>query len=339
MTPLLIPIFIPHVACPHRCVFCNQHTITGQNATPLPDMHDVRKTIQEFLSFSTPRAERQLAFYGGTFLGLPLSELTRLLDMAQALVEEFCLDGIRFSTRPDTVTAKTISLLQNYPISMVELGAQSMADDVLLASGRGHTAQDTIDAAGLLRKDSFPTTIQMMLGLPGDSAEKAVASGEKIVSLSPAAVRIYPTVVFKDTPLAERYHAKKYRPLSVDESADISARLLKLFLEHNISVVRMGLPVSDNVNPLEIVAGPWHPAFGELVWTAFFKNSLLEEVAKYSSLPSRVTISVHPSYLSRVRGHQNKNIQFLSHKFPQTQFSFRPNDTLSSDSPEIHIEL
>ena len=327
MTPLLIP------------VFCNQHQITGQSSASLPTYEELYQTITNYLSFTKKRSDLQIAFYGGTFLGLSDSDLLSLLDMATDLLQKFHLNGIRFSTRPDTITAEKLHLISPYPIRMVEIGAQSMDDEVLTLSGRGHSAKDTKDAVALLKKVALPIGIQFMLGLPGDTPQKALSSGIQIAQLQPDAVRIYPTLVLKESPLAKQIEGNRYAPFSLEGCVEITGKLLRVFTEKNITILRMGLPASEEINPVEIITGPWHPAFGDLAWTCFYKNLLLEKLSEFDFLPEQVTIFTHPKHLSQVRGHANQNLKTLLRHYPHTSFFIKSDASLSDKKPELQIQI
>jgi len=337
MPSLLIPIFIPHLACHHRCVFCNQHRVTGQQQAELPSYQKIKKIVLEYLSFSPKRQDVQIAFYGGNFLGLPVSLLNDLLKSALDITKEFHLSGIRFSTRPDTVSQEKIELLSAYPITAVEIGAQSMDDNVLQLSGRGHSYQDTVNAVKLLQAYSFKVVIQMMVGLPGDSKKTVLASGKHIAQLQPAGVRIYPTLVLKDSLLEEWYQEGKFAPFDLEKSARCVGKLLRLFSGKNIPVLRIGLPFCEEQALSSVVAGPYHPAFGDLAWTYLFEDLIFEKLLNYGELPCSLTFFTNPKYLSRLRGYENLNIKTLSQKYSYVQFDFQPDLSLSALSPQIRL--
>jgi histone acetyltransferase (RNA polymerase elongator complex component) len=193
--PFIVPVFLPHAGCPHRCLFCNQHATTGQEDT-LPSARTVRKTITDFLAHRRdPTRFTEISFYGGNFLGLPPEQIQLLLATAAAFVHKGRVNGIRFSTRPDTIDAKRLDLIAPYPVTTIELGVQSMQDDVLERSARGHTADDTRRAVALLAGRPYALGLQMMVGLPGDTTASALATARQLAGLSPDFVRIYPAVV------------------------------------------------------------------------------------------------------------------------------------------------
>jgi len=239
--PFIIPVFLPHAGCPHRCVFCDQASITGKNQS-LPSVESLREQVNAFIAFkSKQRKEVQIAFYGGNFLGLAEKTVKTLLKEAAAFVQAGKVDSIRFSTRPDTIDAVRLSRLKTFPVAAVELGVQSMDDGVLAHSNRGHTARDTEKAVGLLRENSYQIGLQLMLGLPGDDEARAIKSAEKAAALSPDFVRIYPTVVLKNSPLARLFQEGQYVPLSLEEAVSITKKMFIVFESHGITVIRMGL--------------------------------------------------------------------------------------------------
>jgi len=372
--PLVIPIFIPHSGCPHQCAFCNQSIITEISKGPettyisqsvdknkltdrsqnshLPSHEEIRQEVERFLSYKGSREEVQLAFFGGTFLGLEPEEISMLLLSAQELADEKKIDSIRFSTRPDTITQERLELIASYPISTIEMGVQSMSDAVLKKARRGHTADDTIRAASLLRsyrgrKETplFQTGMQMMVGLPGDSDETAIDTAHKIASLEPAFVRIYPLIVLEGSLVARWYREGRYTPLSLNSCVQLVKKLFLIFEKHNIPVIRMGLQASDLLQDklLSMLAGPWHPAFGHLVYSELFFDRALDLIkkefsaAKINPSDKIITLTVHPASLSRLRGDKNHNIKRLKEIYPSTEFRIRTDETLDRDDMKINL--
>jgi histone acetyltransferase (RNA polymerase elongator complex component) len=263
---MIIPFFIPHSGCPHRCVFCNQKKITGEHDQPVPD--SIPAKIADYLKTDKKKKPVQVAFYGGTFTALPLEAQRRYLATVQPFIESGKVESIRVSTRPDCITEEVLSLLTEHRASTVELGAQSMDDSVLACAGRGHTAADTARAVALLRKHAFSVGIQLMPGLPGDSRERFFTTVDRTIDIKPDVVRIYPTLVIKDTPLEELYYAGRYTPLSLEEAVRWCKVALGRFEESGITVIRIGLqPTQELLKPGTIVKGPFHPSFRQLVQT------------------------------------------------------------------------
>ena len=269
--PFIIPVFLPNSGCLHRCAFCNQTSITGvKQDTILPEK--LRSVINEFLQWKGKfRNNVQISFYGGNFLGLKEKYLKTLLNESAKFVESGKVGSIRFSTRPDTITNERLDILKEYPVSTIELGVQSMDDRVLTMAKRGHTSSDTVKAVAVLKERGYEIGLQMMVGLPGDDEATSLATGRRIADLAPDFVRIYPAVVLKNSLLAKWYKEGKYTPLSLEPCVTLVKKLHLLFDEKKIPVIRMGLQASaDLENGTTILAGPYHPAFGHLVYSEIF---------------------------------------------------------------------
>jgi histone acetyltransferase (RNA polymerase elongator complex component) len=266
MTPKrhIIPVFVPHLGCPNGCVFCNQRRISGhcEPATP-KTVRQAAGSIASGLSEDTPI---QLAFYGGSFTAIPAAEQNALLEAAGPLLKKYKNASLRVSTRPDRIDEPALERLFSFGVRTVELGAQSMCRDVLRASCRGHTPEDTENAARCVRTAGMELILQMMTGLPADTPEKSVYTAEKLIALRPDGVRIYPTVVIKDTALYELWLRGAYREHTVEEAVDLCARLYGVFERAGIPVIRMGLNPTQDLTGGDAAAGAYHPALGELVF-------------------------------------------------------------------------
>ncbi len=334
--PFIIPIFLPHAGCPHQCVFCNQIPITGTER-PVPEPEAVRHQIQEYLGYKKEnRKSIQIAFFGGNFLGLTADEIKSWLELAVEFASRGLVDGIRFSTRPDTIDTARLDILENYPVSTVELGAQSMDDRVLTQSGRGHTASDTIAAVASLKKRGLGVGLQMMVGLPGDSETGALASARKIADLRPDCVRIYPTVVVADSRLAKWYQQGQYQPLSLEDAVTLVKKVCLLFRQEGINVIRMGLQAAEDLaEGSTILAGPHHPAFGHLVYSEIFYDKALAVIESAGTIKDTLTIRVNPRSISKMRGLNNSNIKNLIKKFRFNSVEVRPDDSLAEDEVRI----
>lgn len=262
---LIIPVFIPFGGCPHQCVFCDQTGITGKAEMPCTD--EVNSTIETYLSTwekAGGKGPREVAFYGGSFTGLPKEQQAVYLKTARRFIEEGRMDSVRLSTRPDYMDAGTARFLNGYGVGTVELGAQSMSDAVLKLSGRGHSAADTERAVRVLKEAGIETGIQIMPGLPGDTEETIISTVEETIQLKPAFVRIYPTLVLKDTPLHAMYRAGRYAPWALDEMVPVCKKAAGLFRAAGIPVIRMGLQPTEDLTKA-LVCGPYHPSFRQLV--------------------------------------------------------------------------
>ncbi|MBR7163770.1 MAG: radical SAM protein [Clostridia bacterium] len=303
-----IPIFVPHWGCPQDCLFCNQKAITGQKEEMTPERAEaiIRAGTRE----KEPGDIIEIGFFGGSFTGIPAPQQEALLQPAYQAVLDGRADGIRLSTRPDYINEAVLLRLKRFGVTTVELGAQSMNDAVLFGCHRGHTADKTVAAAKMIQAAGFELGLQMMLGLPGDSFETACMTAEAFISLHPRSVRIYPTLVLCGTKLKELYETGGYIPLSLQEALEQCAVLYEMFQSENIDVIRMGLL---DMEPESICAGPYHPAFGELVMSQVCYNRLAKQVAPFYG--QAVTIQSNPRYVSILVGQKRSNIDRLTREF------------------------
>lgn len=295
-----ISIFIPHLGCPQQCSFCNQKTITGNQKQPTCD--DVISAVETALR--KKGYEYEIAFFGGSFTAIDREYMLSLLKTAYAYVADGRVKGIRISTRPDCIDDEILDILKAYGVTSIELGAQSMDDEVLKANLRGHTAQDVENASRLIKSYGFELGLQMMTGLYLDTDEKAVETAKRIIALQPSTVRIYPTVVLKGTMLARLYEDEVFKPQTVDDAANLCTRLVPMFEDAGIKVIRLGLHASDDIKK-NAVAGAYHESFGEIVKSRYMLNRIL----KYK--PGDYEIMVNPRSVSQLKGQQKRNIYFL----------------------------
>jgi histone acetyltransferase (RNA polymerase elongator complex component) len=313
--PLVVPIFLPNAGCRHRCTFCNQRTITGESGS-LPGPTQIRKIIDDFLKHSRPRSSAEIAFFGGTFLGLPEETVRGLLEQAARFVLEGRADGIRFSTRPDTVDQRRMRWIRPFPVNTVELGVQSLDDRVLAGCLRGHTAADAAIAVSRLRSMGCRIGLQLMIGLPGQDRKSVLETARKAVDLGPDFVRIYPTLVLEDSPLADLYRSGRFDPLTLEAAVGQAAALYRMFEQNRIAVVRMGLQETAALRARgRIVAGPYHPAFGELARSAALYTQVESAIERIGVSGGQVKIVIHPTRESQLRGPQNRNLQNLKERF------------------------
>lgn len=295
-----ISIFVPHLGCPCACSFCNQKTITGKTAQPTPE--DVRNAVETALK--KKNFEYEIAFFGGSFTAIERDYMKLLLQTAYEYVENGQITGIRISTRPDCIDDEILSILRSYGVTSIELGAQSMDNEVLEANRRGHTAEDVVNASMLIKEYGFELGLQMMTGLYKDTYEKAIKTAKALIKLKPDTVRIYPTVVLKDTYLAELYLNEQYKPLNADASAELCAELVPMFEKENIKIIRLGLHSSPDVKN-NMLAGGFHDAFGELVKSRILVNKIL------ALPPKDYQVFVNSKSLSKLKGQQKSNIYLL----------------------------
>jgi len=336
-TPFVVPVFIPHSGCPHQCAFCNQKIIADK-----PDANssniDARQQITQFLRYNKdPHRPAQISFFGGNFLGLKADQIQTLLEEACQFIDSGKADGIRFSTRPDTISPETLKLIQGYPVQTIELGVQSMDDTVLGLTRRGHTVNDTETAVGLIQEHAYELGLQMMVGLPGDSPAASRRTAGRLARFSPDFVRIYPTLVLKGSPLARWYKNGKYHPLSLEQAVSQVKSLYLFFQKKRIVVVRMGLQASEALeSDQNVLAGPFHPAFGHLVLSSIWLDKAVELLAREKNVRSKVVFHVHPGNISNLRGQKNHNIEKLKQRFHLTAIDVKPDDKLAGQ--DIRLE-
>ncbi len=295
-----ISIFVPHQGCPCACSFCNQKTITGQQTAPTAE--DVKKAVETALRQKEYNYE--IAFFGGSFTAIDRAYMLELLEAAYPYVKGGQVKGIRISTRPDCIEREVLDLLKQYGVTSIELGAQSMDDEVLAANRRGHNAQSVVDASQLIKSYGFELGLQMMTGLYKDTEEKAIETAKRIIAIAPQTVRIYPTVVLKGTYLAELYLNEEYKPLNADESAELCARLVPMFEDAGIKIIRLGLHSSKDIKE-NMLAGGFHDSFGELVKSRIMVNKILELP------PSDYQVFVNSRSLSKLKGNNKSDIYLL----------------------------
>ncbi|MBQ6020910.1 MAG: radical SAM protein [Clostridia bacterium] len=300
-----VALFVPHLGCGHRCVFCDQRAISGTAAAPTPD--DVRSAAE--LALSGGETGGEIAFFGGSFTAIDRDYMLSLLEAAEPFVKDGSFSGIRCSTRPDAIDRERLSILKAYGVTAIELGAQSADDGILEKNGRGHTFADTETAAGLIREYGIGMDLQMMTGLYGDTDEGALASAEKFIALRPDTMRIYPTVVLKNTRLARLYEAGEYVPQSLDEAVGLCAKLLTRFYDASIPVIRLGLHSGGGVEENR-VAGPYHPAFREICESRIYYDLALERLA--GKPRGTYLLTVAPTEISKAAGHKKVNIASLA---------------------------
>ncbi|MBP3917209.1 MULTISPECIES: radical SAM protein [unclassified Clostridium] len=261
----IIPVFISHQGCPHQCVFCNQDRIAGKYEEVFAS--DVRKIIDEYLeTINSKGATIEVSFFGGTFTAIDVNKQKELLEVAREYKQKGLIHKIRLSTRPDAILPYILGYLKEYKVDIIELGVQSLDDEVLRKAGRGHSVNDVVVASKLIKEAGFTLGHQIMPGLPGDSFEIDIETTKKSIEMKPDICRIYPSLVIKDTPMEDMYNRGDYVPYSLDEAVYISGEMLKLYNEAKIKVIRIGLQPTDTITTgKDIVDGPFHPAFRELV--------------------------------------------------------------------------
>ena len=340
----IYPIFVPHLGCPHACVFCSQNAITDRDAA------DALRVLDALLASHDPadgrsdpekdgsRQNRELAFYGGSFTAIPLEQQLVYLEKAKQALDAGLVSGIRLSTRPDAVDGETLDRLRRYGVATVELGVQSMRDEILRLSGRGHTAEDVRQAAHRVRNAGFSLGLQMMTGLPGDDDEGALETAHELILLRPDFVRIYPTVIIRGTALERLWREGRYREHTAEDAVRVCSRLLPLFQEADIPVIRLGLNPTDRLSGGDALAGAYHPALGELVYSRVLRNRMEELLSSLDCAGRDMEILVSPKLLSQALGQRRSNLLWLTDRFALSSLRILPAAVIvEPDEIQIHI--
>ncbi len=336
MGPFIIPVFLPGAGCPHKCVFCDQAAITGVKGNVNP-LEELRASTGRFFSFKRKKKRlSQISFYGGNFLGQRAGTIRSLLNESAKLVKAGKIDSVRFSTRPDTINDNILDMLERHPIRTIELGVQSMDNHVLSMSRRGHSSSETEKAARLLKKRGYETVAQLMIGLPGDTRKKAILSAQKVVDLSFDFVRIYPTIVFKNSPLASWHINGKYAPRSLDQSVSLAGDMWLLFNRNGIPVIRMGLQAGEGLDDT-ILAGPYHPAFGHLALSKIFLEKAASAIESTGNISETPILRVNPKSASKLAGMNRGNISELKKRFELKSVKIITDSSLGKDVVEVCV--
>ncbi len=325
----IIPIFVPHEGCPHNCVFCNQDRITGSNDEVTAQT--VRNTINDYLeTIQNKNATIEVSFFGGTFTGIREEKQRELLEVAKEFKDKKRIDKIRLSTRPDYINNYILTYLKEYGVDIIELGVQSLDEDVLKKAGRGHSAQDVINASKLIKEYEFVLGHQIMPGLPGDTFEKDINTTKASLEMKPDICRIYPSLVIRDTPMEKMYKCNEYVPYSLEEAVDISKVMYEMYRKNNVNVIRIGLQPTESINEGgDIIAGPFHPSFRELVEGSLLADIILENMKEEKN----VLIHINSKDLSKL--YANKKLYFNKLKENNKIILVKQNDKIERG----HINL
>ena len=311
----IIPIFVPHLGCPNDCTFCNQKSISGQ--TKQVTAEDVKQTIEEYLkSFKDESLHKEVAFFGGSFTGIEQEKQKELLEAAYEFIKTKQIQSIRISTRPDYIDKEKLKLLKKNGVKTIELGVQSTNDYILKKCKRGHTFEDVKKASKLIRRHGFILGHQMMIGLPESTKIDELNTAKDLAKLRPKIVRLYPVLVIKGTELEKEYQNGEYEPIPLLQAVERCKELYYFFTNKKITVIRMGLQNTDIIsNPKnaksEVVAGPYHEAFGQLVEDSIWYDSILEKIKKFNVKVKEIAIKVNPENINNVVGHKKENIKKL----------------------------
>ena len=323
-----IPIFIPHLGCPNQCTFCNQRSISGITEF---DEDSVALTIDEALSTISPGTDAEIAFFGGSFTGIDRGLMNRLLRTAKGYIARGLVSSVRCSTRPDYIDEEVLGILRENGVKTIELGLQSISDDVLCACKRGHTATDAERACRMIVDNGFDLVGQMMIGLPGATIESECETASFICKMGAVGARIYPTIVFRGTELAESVACGDYQSLQLEDAVERSAAVFDIFARNNVKVIRIGLCYSENLHSDETyLCGPNHPAMGELVESRVFYRYIRSAFTEAGyNKESKYVVSVAPGALSKAIGHKKINYERLTLELGLAHVKFCENDSLS----------
>ncbi len=310
--PVIIPIFLPAIGCRERCLFCNQKASSKGLASPA-SVHNFIEASLIQIPISKKNREKQVAFYGGSFTAIHRDDQVHYLKEVQPFIVSGLVHSIRVSTRPDALDEETLSLLKEYRVRTIEVGVQSMIDEVLSLACRGHRAEDTASATLRLKRGGFQVGHQLMIGLPGDTCGRFLETLDRVIELKPDFVRIHPTLVLRGAPLENIWREGRYSPLSLEESVDWLKRGLVRLEKSSIPVVRLGLQPTNELQK-DFLAGPYHPALRQLVDGAIFFD-MAASLLQTSQKNGETLFFCHPKEISNLRGQKNGNILKLKQFF------------------------
>ena len=311
----IIPIFVPHLGCPNDCIFCNQKSISGQKSNMTKEK--AKEIIENYLkSIDKENAQIEIAFFGGSFTAIEEERQEELLQVANEFVKSGQVESIRVSTRPDAIDKKILKRLKKYKVKTIELGVQSSNNYILKRINRGHTFEDVKRAAKLIRWNGFRLGVQMMVGLPESTTIDEINTAKELIKLKPKMVRIYPVLVIKNTPLEKELEKGTYKPLTVVQAVEVCKEIVRLFHDKNIDIIRIGLQPTDEISEpgsekSEVVAGPYHPAFRQLVESAMWYDAIVGKIKRLNVKVKEVEVTVNPVDANNVIGHKKENVKNL----------------------------
>ena len=311
----IIPIFVPHLGCKKCCTFCNQRTISGEKKQVTAE--DVTKTIEYYLkNFKDEHKYVEVAFFGGSFTAIEREKQEELLTAVQPYIKNKKVDSIRLSTRPDAIDNSILKMLKKYHVKTIELGVQSSNNYILARCKRGHSFEDVIKASKLIRLYGFNLGHQIMVGLPDSNEKDDIQTAKDSIKLRPKMVRIYPVLVIKGTELEEEYEKGDFIPLTVSQAVERSKEIVKLFNQKHIQIIRVGLQNTDTITDVskkesEVIAGPYHPAFGQLVEDSIWYDKIVEKIKNIYAKVIKVEIEANPKNINNIIGHKKENIKKL----------------------------
>ena len=336
----IIPIFVPHLGCPNDCIFCNQKSISGQKENMTKEK--AKKIIEEYLeTIKNEEAEVEIAFYGGSFTAIEEKTQEELLQTAYEYIEQGKVESIRISTRPDCINKETLKRLKKYKVKTIELGVQSANDYILKRANRGHAFEDVKKASKMIRWNGFKLGHQMMVGLPESTRIDEINTAKALIKLKPKMVRIYPVLVVKNTKLEEEYKQGKYEPLPLVQAVEVCKELVRMFADKKIEVIRVGLQNTDEIaepenKESEVVAGPYHPAFRQLVESAMWYDAIVGKIKKLNVKVKEVEVTVNPIDSNNVIGHKKENVLKLKDTY-DVDLILKQDETVKQGKSKIAI--
>ncbi len=336
----IIPIFVPHLGCPNDCIFCNQKSISGQQK--MITKEDIENTINFYLNnIKDKEAKKEVAFFGGSFTGIDVEKQEEFLQTAYKYIKNNQIDSIRISTRPDYINKPILKMLKKYKVKTIELGVQSANDYVLRQSHRNHTFEDVKKASKLIRWYGFNLGHQMMVGLPDSTKIDEINTARELIKLKPKMVRIYPVLVIKNTKLEKDYLDEKYKPLTVVQAVETCKEIVPMFMKKGIEVIRIGLQNTDEITDpsikgSEVVAGPYHPAFRQLVEASLWYDNIVERIKELNVKVKKVQITVNPKDVNNVVGHKRENVNKLKDIY-ELDLIVKQEDKIKSGKFELEV--
>ncbi len=336
----IIPIFVPHLGCPNDCVFCNQKSISGQKKELT--IKEAKKIIEDYLkNIKNEDSQVEIAFYGGSFTAIKKEKQEELLKLAYEYIKEGKVESIRISTRPDCINKEILKMLKKYKVKTIELGVQSTNNYILSKANRGHTFEDVKKASKLIRWNGFKLGHQIMVGLPESTRIDEINTVKSLIKLKPKMVRIYPVLVVKGTKLEEDYKKGKYEPLTVVQAVEICKDLVRMFADKNIEIIRIGLQPTDEISKpeskeSEVVAGPFHPAFRQLVESAMWYDAIVGKIKKLNVKVKEVEVTVNPIDANNVIGHKKENVLKLKDTY-DVDLILKQDENIKQGKSKIEI--
>jgi histone acetyltransferase (RNA polymerase elongator complex component) len=326
----IIPIFLPQDKCPYDCIFCNQGIAVGEIRQLT--CGDICGIINTALATIPEGSNVQAGFYGGSFTNLPFELQKEYLEAVSPFIKTNRINGIRISTRPDSLDEMTVSILKQYGVITIELGAQILDDEILTSIKRGHTSTDVRNAVRILHDNGLNVGLQLMVGLPGEDKARRDKSFNDVLSIKPDFLRIHPTLVLKGSELEKIYNIGDYVPLSIEEAIVICSDLVIRAESSGIPVIRIGLQSSCSLQETgSILAGPWHPSFGQMVRGEIYYHLFLKGMRELNEETGKLRIEVQCSDPETMKGQGNGNLKKIIVRYPDLALIIKKNKTMSKN--------